>query len=183
MRAFDPTVEFMPLVSYDAVGFAVPLTIASMYMPRAVRLARPLDWILFCAATAFTAFSGYCDDAGGHMPAVYGLVAFGYLCEPVVSRSRRHKPAALLVPLLFASIAIPDIYLAYTQSCSAWVTVGGNGWYDGLLLRPLGIFVAYGLLATLSHYSASYRRGIRADWQADLLRHFSLIQSHRSRSS
>jgi hypothetical protein len=98
---------------------------------------------------------GYFDVASGGIFALYGLVALIYLCAPVLAREKPHKPAGMLLPFLLASVVIPDVYHADTQSCSAWVTVGGDGGHDGILIRPLGVFLMYGLLATAASYSAS----------------------------
>lgn len=165
-------VEYMPHVSYDPVGFAVPLVAAVLYLPRALKLVRGIDWVLFASMTLMTAWAGYCDELGGHLPAVYGFALMYYLCLPVVSRAEVHKPAAMLLPFLFASMALPDIYLAYRQGCSDSVTVGGNGWRDGLMLRSVAGFVGYGMTACLAKFSADWRRGIRMSWRRELVRHF-----------
>jgi hypothetical protein len=164
----------MPQVDYDVIGFGIPLVLALVYAPRALRLAGTLDWFLFVAMTAMTVAAGYCDAYGGHLPAVYGFAIMYYLCLPSVSRRQTHKSAGMLLPFLFASIALPDVYVAHTQGCSDSVTVGGNGWVDGIFLRSIVGFVGYGITATIARCSADYRRGARTDWRRELSRHFTL---------
>jgi hypothetical protein len=164
----------MVQVNYDIVGFFVPLGCAAAYFPRALRLAGLLDWVMFVSMTVLTGVSGYCDGLGGHFASVYGFSLVYYLGLPAVSRRAVHAPAAMLAPFMFVSIALPDIYLAYTQGCGDSVTVGGNGWRDGVFLWTFLGLIGYGLTAVIARFSSSYRRKLPFNWKVDLRRHFSL---------
>jgi len=169
-----PLVRWMNHVSYDPLGFFLPLLICALYVRRMLSAMRPMDVGLFVAATGLTQFMSYCDGRGVHTAACYAVVLLLYACEPVFVPRKRHAPAAMLLPFFFLSLAIPDLYAAYTQGCAMFVTVGGDGLTDGLFLWPLGVCAIYGLTCVIEAHSAAHRRGDALDWRSELKRHFSM---------
>jgi len=161
-------------VSYDPLGFFLPLLISALYLRRTLATMRAVDVGLFATATALTWFLSYCDGRGVHTGACYALVLLLYAGAPVIAPRRRHRPAAALLPLFFLSLVIPDVYAAYTQGCAMDVTVGGDGLADGLFLWPVGVCAIYGLTCVIELHSAAHRRRLSIDWRAELRRHFSV---------
>lgn len=162
-------------MSFDPIGFFIPLALAVLYARRALQSARLADWALMFVAMG-TSWVFLNADAVA-IPAVeaYFFVVIYYIFKNSKQPPSQHLPAGTLITFCFFSMAVPDIARAMIFDAQGTpARVGGAGVSDHLLLWPIGMAVVYAFSSAINVVPTQSIGERNRIWQEFVAHHFAI---------
>jgi uncharacterized BrkB/YihY/UPF0761 family membrane protein len=162
-------------MSFDPVGFYIPLALAVLYARRVLRSARLADWALMFVATGTTWLFLNANAVAVPVIEAYFFVVIYYIFKNSNRPLSQQLPAGSLITFCFFSMAAPDVTRAmifHAQGTPA--TVGGAGVSDHLLLWPIGMAMVYAFASAIHVAPTPNNGGRNRTWREFVAHHFAI---------